>query len=384
MNGIFCKISLLVCLFFFGISPILAQSKFVTAVPSGKVIEINLRASKPPARVALSSREPHGLWTSAIDRIKEWKLPEGALPIQAVNFQAKLVGDKAEVRVSVFSGKRFRENDILIATHTIGEGETTIITELAKYGVAPVRIKMFNVQPVIANVPVVINKSQSIRTEISPSVSTLPSFFARLTNTSSKHIAAIVWNTRLGEKKLVSAIPQAPYSKPLILPNGVFEMTVPADNPDGSLHNITLTIEAVIFDDGSFEGDAQSAADFRSYVYGRRDALTKILKVLRTYVSAAPARPNIAELIDKIDAQKPGITDESLSAFLNEYPDASNFKPSIDGRLRAASDTVNNEVIGVLRNLKTAAVGRADDDLNQKLSAYVEHLQEWLERLSKR
>src|SRR4051794_5720651 len=93
-----------------------AQSRIVTTIPSGKVVEITKSYSQSPVQIPLTSREPNGFWTSNVDRIKGWTLPEGALPIQVVNFDAKLVGDKAEVRVSVFSGTRFRENDDLIAT----------------------------------------------------------------------------------------------------------------------------------------------------------------------------------------------------------------------------------------------------------------------------
>jgi hypothetical protein len=87
-------------LFVFGQIGTFAQGSIVAVMPNGRVLEIDLRSASPPAKIPLSSQDPNGFWTSNIDRIKGWTLPQGAIPIQVVNFQAKLVGEKAELRVS--------------------------------------------------------------------------------------------------------------------------------------------------------------------------------------------------------------------------------------------------------------------------------------------
>lgn len=362
---------------------IFGQSSMAAVIPSGRILEVNTRSTLPPVKIPLSSREPNGFWTSNIDRIKDGTSPAGAVAIQAVHFQARLAGEKTELTVSVFSGSRFREKDDLIATYTLSEGESAVVAELAKYGVVPPKVRMVAVEPSIANIPLVVNETKALSVEVSHTIATLPTFVATITNSSKKTVAAFVWHTMAGKKMLVSGMEHDNYARPIISPGRIYERTVPIEERDTDAGDVTFNIGAVLFTDGSYEGDLQAAANIKSFWYSRKDILSKIIPVLRAAVDAAPARPNPSELIAKIESDKRDVAPETLAEFAREFPKDANFRKQGDGRFLAAREAVFNDVVSALRNLEKGAVGRSDDDVNRALATLTKFFEEWLERVSK-
>jgi hypothetical protein len=203
-----------------------AQASAVLTVPSGLVLELDTRRGQPPTQIPLSSREPNGFWGSNFDRIKGWQLPAGAKATQAVNFEARLVDGKGQLKISVFSGSRFREFVDLIATYSLNEGESATVTELAKYGFEPLPIRMRAVDAAIGNVPAVSTTSQSLQISVAPLAATLPAFSVRIENRSNKAVMGFSWSTSKGGKTEQTAFPRTLDGGRLMAPGQAFEREI--------------------------------------------------------------------------------------------------------------------------------------------------------------
>jgi hypothetical protein len=329
--------------------------------PTGKALEVISSGPSKPALIALSAKS-NGFW-SDFPRFTDWKLPPGEERVQAVSVYAKLVGEKAEVSVSVFRGKRFGETKDQIASFVLAEGESAKVSELARFGIEPCLIRMIRVEPSIANVPLIVNPVASLVAVVVPIVSTLPTFRLRLTNNSEKAILAMVWHTEARGKRLMSSLPQGKLGRALIGPNAEYQLTVDYDNPDPTAVNMSFIIEAVIYEDGSFEGDSAAASHFLEFVEGRKKALSEILPILRS--EANTAAPDLAALITRIDA-------------------AGEARSSRKTREDIAFSGVLSDVLAALRALGAASPqATGTDGVRQALLGLTTAYSEWFDRLPK-
>jgi len=326
---------------------------------SGKVIEVHTDGVRPPAKIALRVDRPSGFWTSNFPRIKDWQLPEGQEPIQVVDISAILLDGKADVIVSTYSGKRFREKVNEISRHQMVEGDSVTISEIKRFGYEPLTIKMVRVVPTMTSLPIVENKTQSVRISIDPKTSTLPSFTVRLVNDSAKAIWAVPWHTEAGGRRRGSAMAQGRFGNALIEPNGEHLITVPAQADE----QVKFVIEAAVFEDGSVEGDAGAAATFRAFTHGRRTALERIVPILRSQLESS--KIDVAKLIEQVDS-------------VDGVPNTVANTPttiSLEG-------TVGETVTALLR-LQSGVSTRSEAEVRQGLTDFADLYEAWLARLRK-
>ncbi len=359
----------------FGASLLFAsgQDARVKTEPSGKVIEVHSDGSRPPLTIALRLDRPAGFWTSNFPRVKDWKQPADEEPAQVVNFSAKLIGDNAEVIISVFKGKRFGEKTEPVATLLLSEGESETVSGLSKYGYLPLTVKLAGVATTTVNVPLVTNPAQSLRAVVSPTVSTLPEFKVKLTNESSKAVLALGWHTEAGGRMLLSSVPQGRHGKPLMDANGEYEAVISAVNPNPLVNNITLAIEWVIYEDRTVEGDERRAATFFSFMEGRKNALSRLLPILRTASEAGSQRLDVVGLIRRVDSVFHG--GETITSGSGVGRPATPVGIAFEG--------VVKELLDALRKLDAASVGKTDADIQVTLRELTSFYEEWLGRLSK-
>lgn len=344
------------------------QESNLSEGPSGKVIEIQSSRSPQPLLIVLSHDRRSGFWASGFTRLKDWKVPDTGDPIQAMDFRARLVGDHGELDISLFRGKRFGEITENVAHIVLSVGDTVIVSELKKFGFEPVTVKMSLVPTTIADVPLVSNPAPMLRTTVSNFVSTLPAFKVRFLNESKKDVAALAWYTVAGDKKLMSALAQAEYGKPLIEANGSYELNIRAENPDPSEDYISFVIGAVIYEDGTVEGDALQAANFFSFSEGRKKALGQLVPLLFKTAEQNSQSSDIPTLIAAVD----NLTDGG---------------PRVSGRPRSpvgiAFAAVISEALESLRQLNSVSVGKPDVEVRRSLTQLAEFYRDWQNRMQK-
>lgn len=273
--------------------------------PSGKVIEVHSSRSPRPSLIALGRDRSSGFWAS-FPRLKDWKPTSAADPIQVIDFKARLVGDQGELVISGLSGKRFGENTEIIARIMLSVGDTVVISEMKKFGFEPVTVKMLQIATAIADVPLVSNPAPLLRTKVSNVVATLPTFNIKFVNESSKDIMAFAWHTQAGEHMLLTSTAQGKYGEPLMAANGSFEMNISAENHDTGSPYVTMVIRAVIYADGSIDGDPKEALSFLAYTEGRKKALEQLVPIFRKAADKSSRRPDIPSLISAVDAISDG------------------------------------------------------------------------------
>ena len=333
--------------------------------PTGKILEIH--SGRQPAQfiIALYRESNHGFWASGFPRLKDWKLPSTGDPVQAMDFRARLVGDKAELTISLFTGKRFGANVETVVSITITEGQTMEVPELKKYGFEPVMVKMLSTPTSVADVPLVNNPAPQLRTTVANIVATLPTFNIKFLNGSPKDIMAFEWHTETGGRPLLSSIAQGRYGNVLIEANGSYEMNIPASKRETDLGSVIMVIGAVIYRDGTIEGSPKSAASFLAFTEGRKKAVEEITALLEKAVEKKAGRADLASLISRVDS-----LDDSL-------PKANGRPTSAAGIAFAA---VVTEAVGFLRRADKDFAGKSDDDLASALADLTRFYAEWRTR----
>ncbi len=336
------------------------------AAPSGRILEITSGRMPRPDVIALHTDRPSGFWASGFPRTKDWKVPETGDPVHVLNFSGRLIGDRAELVISSFSGKRFDDIRENIATVMISEGETVVASDMKKFGFEPVTIRMLRTTTAIADVPMVSNPAPLLRTTVSTTVATLPTFKVSFLNESKKDVMAFAWHTEAGGRMLLSALRQGSFGKPLIESGGTYEINVRANQQDGPSNTVNFVIGAVIYKDGSIDGDPKAASTFLFFTEGRKNALNRIVPIFQKVLETDSSRIDIQGLIKLVD----GLTDGS---------------PLVKGRPSTAAGIafsgVVSDALKSLRQLDSESAGRTDAEVREMVSEIATLYREWQSRM---
>lgn len=334
--------------------------------PTGKILEIHSGRQPRPSVIPLYREHNYGFWASGFPRLKDWKMPSGGDPVQAMDFRARLVGDKAEMTISLFSGKRFGENVEIIARVSISDGQTIEVTDLKKFGYEPITVKMLATSMAVADVPLVTNPAPQLRTTVSNIVATLPTFSVNFLNDSPKEILAFSWHTETDGRRLMSGLSQGRYGNALIDSGGTYEIKIKSNKRETDLNPVIMIIGAVIYRDGSIDGDPKAATSFLAFTEGRKKALEQIVPLLQKAAEKGPGRADIVSLIAKID----GLTDGGPR---------NNGRPSTP--LGIAFAGIVTETVGLLREADRDFTGKTDAELGTSLIKLAKFYSDWQTRM---
>ena len=148
------------------------------------------------------------------------------------------------------------------------EDESVSVQELERFGVEPFRIRLKRLSPAVTHQPVVRSLAKSLEiVGIEPLTSTLPRYKLTVRNLSDKDIMALSLHVLGGGLSVMSSMPHGQEGLPLIRAGSFFESIQPLKTksvqtpggftPDSPSSQATV-IMAVIFEDGSYEGDFTS------------------------------------------------------------------------------------------------------------------------------
>ena len=351
--------------------------KTPSTAPTGLALEITFIKTNPPAYSSVRENGDNGGgWFSLFGRVPNVQKPD-APPVNAVNIIHRLEKDAIKITVSIFKGHKFRDQEIAVADFSMRENERISIKELTAFGVEPFEIHVVRVAPTASALPSIVNKTDSLQvTGVEPIFSTLPAYKITLLNTSDKAVSAFAFETVAHNgRKLVSAMPQGFEGASLIEPGATFEKEIPNDlqnvkttdsQPPPVQPNQSFVILAAVFEDGSYEGDALTAARFRGFTLGRKSQLKKMLDF-------SP------ENLEKQTANLKFAPDENAFAdLLKEFP-ALNEKDKASLRI-----SVEVAARGVERNFLQALEKKRNQDpkaLRVWLTTVNEIHRKWLARL---
>ena len=368
------------------------------AAPTGLALEITYSKDRPPAfsPVAGACCKPGGAWYSLFGRTQPDAARPVSLPVRAVDVSSKLEGELVQVTVSVFLGVRFLEKKEEVVTYELKENESVRAVELTRFGVEPFEIKVVRVNPNVIYTPSVLVKAESISVVgIELNNTTLPSYKLTLHNTSNKNVVAIGINVVADNRILISSLPQGREGRSLIKARATNEFNVSAarqsqKTSEGyrpeSQPNQEIVITSVVFENGSFEGDARTAARFTAFVTGRKIQIEKLIALMDATSNSTAGVPAALEQLKTeaellgTDAEPPAL-DHLRKSFLElSSGESAELKMSVDVALQA----IKSDFIQRVKEFEKRNAQPNDRRFRTWLSRVRLGYELWLSRLSSR
>src|SRR5262249_40249165 len=270
--------------------------------PTRLALEVTFYQGRNPAYQTVPGvdSKPSGSWYGLFARVASWQPPAGAQQIEAVRVISRVEGDAVSVTVSTLSGSKALENEQRVATYVIRETEKISIDDLKRFGIEPFQIKLIRVNPSIPPVPpVILKRVESVVVLNSMAKeTTLPSYRIILRNQSSKNIVALGVDVVAGGKVQLTSKPRGIDGQPLIAAGKEYWLTVAAPNRaqptlggyvPTSPSDQQIQIKAAVFDDGTYEGDAQTAAAVRGFQAGEKMVLPRLIPLLESALNSSNA-----------------------------------------------------------------------------------------------
>jgi len=324
---------ILVC---FLVSPKVLVAQESAPTPTRLALEVTYYPGRKPTyqAVQVADSQTQGTWYALFGHIASWRPIAGAPVIRAVRLLPRIEGDAVRVIVSTMWGEKALNNEQRVASYLIRENEKINIEELRQFGIEPFGIKLIRVAPNLTPVPPVVLKGVASLVVINAvSVdTTLPSYRITLFNQSGKNIVGLAVDEVTGKKIETTAKPREQYGQTLIEAGKTYDLQVRApvraqETPNGyapgTLSNPEILIKAAVFEDGTFEGDPESAAEIKGYRAGEKMELPGLIAAVDKALAAPSA--NVSEALRNLEVEVSSLSSDVepvlLQGLASEFPE---------------------------------------------------------------
>jgi hypothetical protein len=366
--------------------------------PTRLALEVTFYPGRKPAyeTVPGPDSKPSGGWFGLFGRIASWRPPAGTQPIEAVRVISRVEGDAVRVTVSTLSGRKALENEQPVGTYLIRETEKISIDDLKQFGIEPFQIKLIRVNSNVPPVPPVILRGvESVMVLNSmPKETTLPSYRIILRNQSNKNIIGLGVDVVAQGKVQLSYLPRSIDGQPLIAAGKEYWLTVAAPNraqptPDGyvptSPSDQQIIVKGAVFEDGTFEGDAESAVAVRGYQAGEKMVLPRLIPLLESALNSSNA--DLREALKNLEAQVSSVGSDAdpqiVQTLAAEFPQASDaIRRQIKGTMEVTATRIKSTLLEEIHTLENLGAQSLTADLYRTwLTKTRERYEKWLSRL---
>ena len=313
------KLLLFVSVFLtFSLTPAFSQENKSPSLSDNFVLEVMSAKGRPLAYQRIGG----WTWYDGFMRAPGFEAPAGVRPVEAVKIYTREESGAAKVKVTILRGANLEFEDI-VSEYSVGT-DKLVISDLAKFGVVPFEVGLVRAPSTAAYMPKINNDTKSLVVSVEPIVSNLPSYKIRVLNSSSKPVAGFSYNTFLEGRRRYTGMPQQFDGTPLINPGNQYEKVFPyalksttqsTGEVPPPIEGLQLNVLAVIFADGTYEGDMIEAARFRGYKIGEKIQLSRILEALHSKAAA-----NWDTLAPKVDELTYRISNSDIELLLKEFP----------------------------------------------------------------
>ncbi len=360
------------------------------------VLQITNHHGFPPSfqNVATKGEFGQGVWYARFKMHPKWKQTADIVPPRAVNIVTSCSGDIANIRVSVFTGLKSHEREEFVGVYPVKENDRFLLTGLAKFGIEPFAILVIANERTNAILPAIDNQSASLKVSVESVAATLPTFKLKILNNSKKAVIAMALETRVNGQIGMSATPRGYRRGLLIKPSETYEYKFPGSlsnenlNPDkvpDARSSEILVIKSVIFEDGSFEGDENEAADIDAFYLGERIQIENILLVLERFLASDSQFQTLERLQSNIRTLPDEIDKDRVAEFIVKH-NVQDEKRIYRLKIAAvvALRRQKNDLINTIGEFKSKNTEMPEvDALKKWLTAMQEGYKAWLDRLSK-
>lgn len=366
--------------------------------PTRLALEVTFYPGRKPAYETVPGPEskPSGAWFGWFARVAGWQAPAGAPQVEAVRVVSRVEADAVRVTVSTLSGRKALENEQPVGTYLIRETEKISIDELKRFGIEPFEIKLVRVNPNIAPLPRVVLKGVEsvVVINVMAKETTLPSYRIILRNQSNKNIVALGVDVVAGGKVQITSKPRGIEGQPLIASGKEYWLGVAAPNRaqpilggyvPTSPSDQEIQIKAAIFDDGTYEGEAETAAAVRGYQAGEKMELPRLIPLLEDALNSSNA--DLAESLKNLESQVSSVASDAdpqiVRSLTSEFPQASGSTSRvIKETMEVTATTIKSNLLKEIRTLENEGSQSLNADLYRTwLTKTKERYQKWLSRL---
>lgn len=228
------------------------------------------------------------------DKLANWKQPSDTAPLTRIRIHGFIEGDGVRVRIGgVFDdsqpvdapGPKYGEKEKIIASYLAHIGETITVDDLERFGFRPLVITIVpddgthvpKTETPLATFPLVKNDLKSIGVvDWRPSGPQATDGRLILKNLTGLNIVCLTLGVTGGFTETI----EGTRARPIAAPGATFEEIIGLGQERLDEHS-AVVIVTVLFGDGSFEGDLESAAQLAARLRGREIQLTRFLQLLR-------------------------------------------------------------------------------------------------------
>jgi hypothetical protein len=367
------------------------------SAPTHLALEVTYFNGRPPAYQAVlaANSNTRGDWYGLFGHVPSWQPPAGFLPVQAVEILPRVEGDAVRIAVSVFVGARLQEKAVPVATYLVRENEKIKTSALTEFGVEPFEIKVIRITPASTALPQVVNKTDSVAVlNVEANNSTLPSYKLQLRNLSNKNIIALGINLIANDRPRRAGMPRGQEGRPLIEAGSVYNHNIsgvvnPQTTSDGYVPDAPLKQEIIIttavFDDGSYEGDPQTAATVRAFRIGEKIQVRKLIPLIREALNETGT--DVGQAVEKFKGRVASLSNDADADVVNELQQAfpnlnQEAKANLKGLIEVALNGVKFDLVRSLQQfVKTNSQSLNPNLLQMWLSKTADEYEKWLSRL---
>ena len=366
--------------------------------PTRLALEVTFYAGRKPAYqpVPGPDSKPSGAWYGFFGRVASWQAPADAQPIEAVRVISQIEGDAVRVTVSTLSGSKALENEQRVGGYLIRETEKISIDDLKQVGIEPFQIRLVRVNPSMLPVPPVILKGVESVVVINAMAkeSTLPSYRIILRNQSNKNIVGLGVDVISVGKVEITSKPRGIDGQPLIPAGGEYWLTVRAPNraqatPGGyeptSPADQQIQIKAAVFEDGTYEGDAEAAAAVKGYQAGEKMVLPRLIPLLEGALNSSNA--NLPEALRQFESQVSAVVTDAdpqiVQTMTAEFPqDRAARSREIKATMEVTATTIKSNLLKEIHMLQNERAQQLNPDLYRTwLTKTKERYDKWFSRM---
>jgi hypothetical protein len=307
---------------------VVAQRGQAAPMFDGFAVEI-VRKEGPGSQFRVLDAPDGGFIETSPDQwLPDWKQPEGVLPLTRLRLRALM--EDGGVRIKVFAvfddsypvdspGPKYGAREQPVANYLVREGETILVRELTDFGVEPLNLRVVRATPQTVERPLAVpgeavSKLDAVSVVAFGIDTSEPTMYRlSLRNLTQKNITALqIYQVdkagrRVGHYMEMWAGP----TRPVIMAGGMYETHVDGDSGSGRMtpqgfmpdppQPLTVVIGTVVFDDGTYEGEAEVAARMEARQIGRRIQFKREVSLLDGMLNAPEQDVQVA--VEKLKSQ---------------------------------------------------------------------------------
>jgi hypothetical protein len=277
--------------------------------PSADGVTQMLVVTYSDGRTSEQLLRPGGLfWTPFFPRKADAPRHDG-LALAALQLQFRAAAD-VRVRVSLKYGTPHQKT-VAVAEAVIG-AEPVRIADLEAYGVDPIIVSVESFSPAPLVQPVASSASPLLDASVDLITSDVPLYKFTLRNRSNRAVMAVQFVMHKDGKQIASGRRKTNRQTPIVEAAGEYTWTQPVGA--GATRGFDrFEVSAVLWDDGSVEGDAKVKASEDAVAVGMAQQLRRVLALLKDASqsdvekpwSAAQLRAAVERLPIEIDTSDP-------------------------------------------------------------------------------